>query len=319
MTSTLIRRTFAAFACTASLVAHAQDFPVRAITLVVPYPPGSATDNIARPLAQALGSILGQTVVIDNKAGAQGMVGGDFVARAKPDGYTLLASSSATFVGDALMKSIPHDPVKAFQPVSGIGATSFMLLVRTDSPLQTIADLVNASKLSNTPMPVGYGSATGQLLLGVLSSTAGAQVTQVSYRGVPQVITDLIGGQVPAGVVDIGNGVAQIKGGRVRALVQTGRARSAAAPTVPTLAETYPGTTLESIISVVAPAGTPRAVVDRLDRALRAALDKPELKAAWGAITTEVLPMTTAEVTKQINTDVVKWKQLIKAAGIEPQ
>ncbi len=138
-----ITRWLAALVLSASTIAAiAQDFPARPITLIAPYPPGSATDNVTRPLAIALQEILGSTVVVENKAGAQGVIGADYVARAKPDGYTLLVASTTMFAGASLVKSLPYDPVKAFEPVSGIGSTSMMFMVRADSPIKSIADLI---------------------------------------------------------------------------------------------------------------------------------------------------------------------------------
>jgi tripartite-type tricarboxylate transporter receptor subunit TctC len=127
----------------APFTSPAQDFPTRPITLVAPYPPGSATDNVTRPLAVALQEILGSPV-IENRAGAQGVIGAEFVARSKPDGYTLLVASTTMFAGTSLVKNLPYDPIKSFQPVSGIGSTSMMFMVRTESPIKTIADLVQA-------------------------------------------------------------------------------------------------------------------------------------------------------------------------------
>ena len=298
---------------------YAQDFPSRPVTLVAPYPPGSATDNVARPLALALHEILGQPVIVDNRAGAQGVIGADYVARAKPDGYTLLIASTTMFAGTSLVKNLPYDPIKGFQPVSGIGSTSMMFLVKADSPIKTIADLVNAAKTRKDALNVGYGAASAQVVLAMFTNASTGKVTPVSYKGTPQAITDLTGGQIDAAVVDIGNGVAQLNGGRLRALAISAKARSAAAPDVPILAEVLPGAALETIIAVVAPAGTPAPIVERLDRAIRAALARPEVKARFAATTTEVVPLSTSELEKLLATDLPRWHSLIKAAGIEPQ
>lgn len=299
--------------------ATAQDFPSRPLTLVAPYPAGSATDNVARPLAIALQSILGQPVIVDNRAGAQGVIGADFVARSKPDGYTLLVASSTMFAGTGLVKNLPYDPITAFQPVSGIGSTSMMFMVRADSPVRTVADLIQTGKNQSTPLAIGFGAASAQVTLAMFASASGANVTPVPYRGTPQALTDLAGGQIPVAVVDIGNGVAQIKAGRLRALAISARTRSAAAPDVPVLSETLKGAALETLIAVVAPAGTPAAVVEKLDQAILQALTRPELKAAFATTTTEVVPVPTAELMQMLRTETPKWHALIKAAGIEPQ
>ncbi len=299
--------------------AIAQDFPSRSVTLVAPYPAGSATDNVARPLAIALQAILGQAVIVDNRAGAQGVIGADFVARSKPDGYTLLVASSAMFAGAGLVKNLPYDPMTAFQPVSGIGSTSMMFMVRADSPVKTVADLIQSGKNQSAPLAIGFGAPSAQVTLAMFASASGSNVTPVPYRGTPQALTDLAGGQIPVAVVDIGNGVAQIKAGRLRALAISARNRSSAAPDVPVLSETLKGAVLETLIAVVAPVGTPPAVVEKLDQAIRQALTRPEVKAAFATITTEVVPVATAELLQMLKTDTPKWHALIKAAGIEPQ
>lgn len=299
--------------------ALAQDFPSRPITLVVSFPAGSITDGITRPLAAALQDIFGQSVLVDNRAGAQGVIGAAFAARSKPDGYTLLMASSTMYVGTSLYKNVPYDPVKDFVPVSGVGSTSMMFMVKDTSPLKSIAELVQAAKAQREPITAAYGSPSAQLVLALLSSATGATLTQVSYRGTPQVLTDLAGGQVAMGVSDIGNGVVQLNSGRLRALAISARARSAAAPNVPTLAETYPGLTLETLVTAAAPAGTPAPVIERLDRAIRTALARPEIKARFAALTTEVTPYSTAELTQLLKVEIPKWESLIKAAGIEPQ
>ena len=296
----------------------AEDFPNRPVTLVAPYPAGSATDNVARPLAQALTEILGQSVIVDNRAGAQGVIGADHVARSKPDGYTLLVGSTTMFVSKSLFKNVPFDP-GSFQPVSGVGSTSMMLLVRAESPIKSVAELIEAAKSGREHVTVGFGSASAQVVLAMLTNATGAKVTPIAYRGTPQTLTDLAGGQVAAGIVDIGNGLAQVKSGRLRPLAISAKKRSSAAPTVPLLSETYPGAALETLIAVVAPAGTPPAVVERLDKAIRAALAKPEVKTAFAATTTEVLPLATPELVQLLKTDLPQWQSLIKTAGIEPQ
>lgn len=299
--------------------AMAQEFPSRPVTLVAPYPAGSATDNVARPLAIALQTILGQAVIVDNRAGAQGVIGADYVARSKPDGYTLLIASSAMFAGASLVKNLSYDPMTAFQPVSGIGSTSMMFMVKADSPVKTVTDLIQAGKNPGAPLAIGFGAASAHVALAMFTSASGTSVIPVPYKGTPQALTDLAGGQIPLAIVDIGNGVAQMKSGRLRALVISAKTRSAAAPDVPALSETLKGAVLETLIAVVAPASTPPAVVEKLDRAIRQALTRPEVRAAFAMTTTEVLPVGTAELTQLLKTDTPKWHALIKAAGIEPQ
>ncbi len=300
--------------------ARAQDYPSRPITIVVPYGPGSATDNVVRPVAMALQKALGQTVIVDNKAGANGVIGTQFGARARPDGYTLLAGSSTTLAANAgLFKTLPYDPQKDFSPVAGMASTSMMFMVRSDFPARDLKSfLAHAAKQSN-PMPVAYGSSSAQVALTLLAKISGVKFTGVPYKGTPQAITDLIGGQVPVAIVDVGNGVPQIKAGRLTALAISAGQRSASAPEVPTLAETWPGTQLVTWIGLVAPAGTPPAIVEKLDRAVAAVMAAPEMKQQFITIATEIDPASHTELGQRMKADQVQWLELIKAAGIQPE
>jgi tripartite-type tricarboxylate transporter receptor subunit TctC len=301
-------------------VAQAQDYPSKPITIIVPYGPGSATDNVVRPVALALQKALGQTVIVDNKAGANGVIGTQFGARARPDGYTLLAGSSTTLAANAgLFKTLPYDPQKDFAPVAGMASTSMMFMVRSDFPAKDLKSFLAYAARQGNPVPVAYGSSSAQVALTLLTKISGVKFTGVPYKGTPQAITDLIGGQVPVAIVDVGNGVPQIKSGRLTALAISGTARSVSAPDVPTLAETWPGTQLVTWIGLVAPVGTPPAVVDRLDRAVAAAMATPEMKQQFAAIATEVDPVGSRELGQRMKTDQVQWLELIKASGIQPE
>ena len=313
---------FAALLLATSLApaAYAQDYPTRPITIVVPYGPGSATDNVVRPVALALQKTLGQTVIIDNKAGANGVIGTQFGARAKPDGYTLLAGSSTTLAANAgLFKSLPYDPQKDFAPVAGMASTSMMFMVRADFPAKDLKGLLAYAARQPNPMPVAYGSSSAQVALTLLTRISGVKFTGVPYKGTPQAITDLLGGQVPVAIVDVGNGVPQIRSGRLTALAISGTARSVSAPDVPTLAETWPGTQLVTWIGLVAPAGTPQAAVDKLDRAVAAAMATPEMKQQFAAIATEIDAVGPREMAQRMQRDQVQWLELIKASGIQPE
>ena len=304
----------------APTTALAQEYPTRAITIVVPYGPGSATDNIVRPVALALQQALGQTVIVDNKAGANGVIATQYGARAKPDGYTLLAGSSTTLAANAgLYKSLPYEPLKDFQPVAGLGFTSMMFMVRADFAAKDLKSFLAFAAQQSTPLPVAYGSSSAQVALALLSKASGIKFLGVPYKGTPQAITDLLGGQFPMAIVDVGNGVPQIKAGRLSALAISAGARSASAPEVPILAETFPGTQLVTWIGLVAPAGTPLPIVERLNAAITAALATPELKQRFAAISTEIEPVSHQELGRRMQRDQVQWLELMKAAGIQPE
>lgn len=320
------RRRLAVHALAAALAlagaaAQAQDFPSRPVTLVAPFPAGSVTDAVTRVLAQALTKSLGQPVVVENKAGAQGTIGAAYVANAKPDGYTLLMGSSVMFVAKSLYKTLPYDPVQSFAPVSGIGSTAMMFLVSQSSPMRTVTDLAKATKQADPPVSMAFGSPSGQVAVALFSTVVDAKPIPVSYRGIPQAVTDLVGGQVQVAVADIGSGLAQVNGGKARALAISSSARYAGAPEIPTLQEAFPRAsgTLETIIAVMAPAGTPAPVVARLDKAIREAMATTEVKARFQTLNTTVMPLSTAQLEKRIRDDNPRWESLMKKAGIEPQ
>lgn len=298
----------------------AQDYPSRPVTIVVPYGPGSYTDNVIRPVAVGLQKELGQAVVIDNKAGANGVIGSQFAARARPDGYTLLAGSTTTLAANTgLFKALPYDPLKDFVPVAGIAVTSMMFIVRADYPARDLKAFLAHAARQPQPLSVGYGSSSAQVALAQLSKISGVKFNPVPYKGTPQAITDLIGGQVPVAIVDVSNGVPQVKAGKVAALAISGARRAAAAPEVPTLAEAFPGTQLVTWIGLVAPAGTPQPVVDRINQAVTKVLGTPELKQQFAALATDLEAMTPQEMGRRMQRDQAEWLELIKAAGIQPE
>lgn len=306
---------------TLALPAAAQDYPSRPVTIVVPFPAGAAVDNLVRPVATELARLLGQAVVVDNKGGAQGVIGTQFAARAKPDGYTLLAGSSTTLAANVgLFKSLPYDPQKDFVPIAGLGYTSMMFLVRADSPAKDLKGLIALLRSQTNPMPAGYSSSSGQVALAILSRAAGVNLLPISYKGTPQVVTDLLGGALPMAGIDVGSGVPHIgTGGRLTAIAITGSARSVSAPNVPTLSEAFPGSELVTWIGIVAPAGTPPAVVARLHRAIFSALATPEVKQSYASLSTEVEPVPPEDLGRRMQRDQARWIELIRTIGIQPQ
>ena len=306
-----------AFLTATTSLAMAQDFPSRTITLVAPFPAASVTDTVTRSLAQGLQEVLGQSVVVENRAGAQGTVGAAYVARSKPDGYTLLVASSGMFVARSFYKTLSYDPMESFQPVTGIGSTSMMFMVPDGSPIKSIDDLSRAAR-ADGGVSIGFGSPSGQLALSLYATAARVNPVPVAYRGIPQTLTDLLGGHVKVAIVDVGNGVAQINSGKMRSIAISAQARSPAAPNVPTLEEAFPniGVSLETIIAIVAPAGTPPATVQALNNALLTVLAKPEVKARFASLNTALLPLATGALVQRLKGDNPKWEALIRQAGI---
>ena len=317
----IIARLTAALVTAATALATAQDFPSRPITLVAPFPAASVTDSVTRTLALSLQEVLGQSVVVENRAGAQGTVGAAHVARSKPDGYTLLVASSGMFVARSFYKTLPYDPMDSFQPVTGIGSTSMMFMVPEASPIRSIDDLTRAARADGGSVGIGFGSPSGQLALSLYSTAARVSPTPVAYRGIPQTLTDLLGGHVKVAIVDVGNGVAQINSGKMRSIAISAQTRSPAAPNVPTLEEAFPnvGVSLETIIAIVAPAGTPPIVVQALNNALLTVLARPDVRARFASLNTALLPLATPALVQRLKGDNPKWEALIKRAGIEQE
>jgi tripartite-type tricarboxylate transporter receptor subunit TctC len=304
-----------------SLPLYAQNFPTKPITLIAPFPAGSVTDSVTRIVAKALTESVGQPVIVENKAGAQGTIGAAFVANSKPDGYTLLMGSSGMFVAKGMFKTLPYDPMESFVTVAGLGSTAMMFLVAQNSPLKSMADLAKEAKSAKQSVSMAYGSPSGQVAVALFSSVTQSEPIAVSYRGIPQAITDMMGGQVHVAVVDIGSGMAQVNGQKARALAISAVNRSASAPQVPTLQEIFSNATgsLETIIAVQAPAGTPANVVEKLDAAFQKAMSSPEVKAQFQALNTSVLSLSSKQLQDRLRIDNPRWTQLMVQAGIEPQ
>jgi tripartite-type tricarboxylate transporter receptor subunit TctC len=300
---------------------HAQHFPSRPITLIAPFPAGSVTDAVARALGQAIQESFGQPVVVENKPGAQGTLAAAVVAQSKPDGYTLLVASSVMFVAKSLYKTLSYDPVASFQPVSGVGSTSMLFMVAETSPIRTVADLTKAVQEERPPVTIGFGSPSAQVALALFSTVTKSNPVPVNYRGTPQALTDLAGGHIQVAIVDIGNGIAQMDATKMRPIAISAASRYSALPDVPTLQEAFPGASgaLETIIGIMAPAGTPAAIVERFNTAIRAALAKPDVQARFGFLHTSTMPLSPNQLAERIATDNPRWEALIRKAGIEAQ
>ena len=321
MLTPLLRALLSACMLLWALPSSAQTFPSRPITLVAPFPAGSVTDSVTRAVAKALSESIGQPVLVDNRAGAQGTIGAAFVANAKPDGYTLLMGSSVMFVAKGLFKTLSYDPMDSFVPVAGLGSTAMMFLVPQTSPVKSMTELATQAKAAKQAVSMAYGSPSGQVAVALFASVTQSEPVAVSYRGIPQAITDMLGGQVQVAVVDIGSGMTQVNAQKARALAISAASRSPSAPQVPTLQETFslPAGALETIIAVQAPAGTPAAVVDRLDAAFQKAMSSPEVKAQFQTLNTSVLSLSSKQLQERMRTDNPRWLQLMVQAGIAPQ
>jgi tripartite-type tricarboxylate transporter receptor subunit TctC len=301
-------------------LAQAQDYPKGPVRMLVPFPPGSATDHAARVMAQQLQNALGKSFVIENKAGAQGTIAGNEVVRAAPDGQTLLFTSNTAIASNVpLMKKMPYDPARDFAPVAGIGETSLVLMVKPEFPAKDLKEFIAQVKQRPGKVSAGYGSTSSQISISMLNKLAGLDVLPVPYKGIPLAVNDVMGGQVDFTFVDLGNALAQAKGGKLRAIAVTAPTRSPLAPDWPTLAEVLPAYNITAWFVIAAPAGTPKDIVDKLHAATTRALGTAEVKEKLAGVGITPMPMTPAELQKFIVAEIAKWTRLTKEAGIEPE
>jgi tripartite-type tricarboxylate transporter receptor subunit TctC len=300
--------------------AHAQNYPARPVKLIVPFPAGSATDQVARVAGAELQQALGQPFVIENKAGAQGAIAAAEVAKAAPDGYTLMLTTNTPHAANpSLFKKLSYDPVKDFTPITRYGTTSFMLMVRPDFPAKTLKEFIANARSQPGKLSAGYGSAGSQVSVAMLKALGKLDIVEVPYKGIPQTITDTMGGSLQLTFVDMANALAQQKGGKLRGLAVTNGKRSSLAPDLPAVAEELAGYEVIAWFALMAPAKLPEPIVQRLNETNMKALAKPEVKERFATVGTDVAPMGPAELGKFIQAEVANWARLVKLAGIQPE
>ncbi|MBK5960532.1 hypothetical protein CCR97_20355 [Rhodoplanes elegans] len=303
--------------------AQPQDYPNRPITLVVPFPPGGSTSIVGRLVADKMGEVLGQQIVVDNRGGAGGTVAARAFTRAAPDGYTLLFGYSGTIaIGPSLYPAAGFDPRKDFAPIGMIGTAPAVLVVHPSFDIASAGALVARAK--EKPGQIAYGSAgvgtvthiAGELFVAM----SGAKLTHVPYRGSGPVLNDLIGGHIKMSFTPIPAVHAMVQSGSLKALAVTSAQRSSLMPSVPTVSETgLPGYEVVLRYGLLAPAGTPRAIVDALNKALRTALASDDLKKRLAHEGAEVLPSSPEEYAADIDREETKWSKVIRDAGIKAE
>jgi tripartite-type tricarboxylate transporter receptor subunit TctC len=304
------------------LVARAQAYPARPIRLVVPFPPGGAFDAVARPWAERMKSLLG-TVVIENMGGGGSSLGAAAVARARPDGYTILLGGTQTHVNEALLKSRPlYDPVKDLDPIAGVAANVLCIAVHPTTPARTLAELIAHEKANPGKLSYGHsGVGSIQHLTGELfkSVTGLPEIVQVPYRGTGPVIADIVSGQVPMGIPGVTAQVIELhRAGKMRVLAVTSSMRLTAAPELPTAAELgFPGLIVKGSIGVLAPAGTPLSIIEQIAQATRAAVADPayrQMLIEAGIETT--LDSDPGKFRQSLAADVALWSPVVKSLGL---
>lgn len=319
---TLTRVIAAAAATLACTAAFAQSYPDKPIKAVVPFAAGSATDQIGRAFAQKMQEALGQPIVIDNKPGVNGMLGADAVAKAAPDGYTLLIGTNSTNAAlKSLMRQLPYDQDKAFAPVAYMGSVPLIIAVHPDVPAKTLKELVDLAKAK--PKSINFASASTSQLVSteMLAGMTGIELTNVPYKSGPAAMTDLIGGVVQMFSADFAVMLPQVKAGKVRGLAVTSTKRSPAVPELPTVNEALGLKDYELIayFAMYVPAGTPADVIAKLNKAANAAANSKEVQEKFAGIGFAVEPGTPEDLAKRGVIETAKWAKAIKDAKIEPQ
>ena len=306
----------------AALPSVAQTWPAKPVKIVVPFPAGGPTDVLTRSIADRLGAQLGQPVVVENKPGAGGAIGADFVAKSPPDGYTLVMATSSTHSIGPYLSKLPYDPAKDFTPVVWVGNATNILVVNKDLPVDSVKDLIALAK--KDPGRLNYATSgigtVVHLTSEYFASMAGIKLTHVPYKGVQQSIPDLISGQVSILFDNIMTAQPNVKAGKVKALAISSPKRSPLVPDVPTVAESgLPGFSSVTWFGILGPANTPKAVVDRVNAEANKVLALPEIQARFAQMGFDPAGGTPAQFAQTMERDSQKWSKVIHDAGVKPE
>ena len=303
-------------------LASAQGYPQKPVRLVVPFAAGSATDTSARLLAAGLSErIKGATFVVENRAGANGAIAAEYVAKAAPDGYTIMVGTTSSHSQAPLMiKGITYDPIRDFTPIAGVGGVPFVIVVHPSLPVKNVREFVAFAK--SRPKQVTYGtpSGTSTICMETLRLKTGIDITQVAYKSSPQAVTELIAGQITTICSDFATAATFIASGRVRAIAITTDKRSPELPEVATVKETFPDfPEIRSWQGVIGPKGLPADIVELLSREVLAVTAQADFKKRLAPTGFEVLPLNAQQLAAYMVSEFAKWERLAKQAGIEPQ
>ncbi len=320
--NTLLTGLLTGLLLSASGAALAQAYPNKPIKAIVPFAAGSATDQIGRAFAQKMSETLGQPIVIENRAGVNGMLGADAVAKAAPDGYTIMVGTNSTNAAlKSLMKKLPYDQDTAFAPIGYIGSVPLIVAVNNEVPVKNLRELVALAKSKPTQLTFASASTSQRVSTEMLQSMAGIEMTHVPYKSGPAAMTDLIGGQVNLFTADFAVMLPQVKAGKIRGLAVTSMQRSKAIPELPTVNEALGLKDYELIayFALFAPAGTPADVIARLNRALNAAAADKDIIEKFSAIGFETAPGTPEALAQRNRLETAKWAKAIRDAKIEAE
>ncbi len=305
----------------ATTAATAQNYPSRPVRFVVPYAPGGSTDTLARSMAIKLSELLGQQVVVDNRPGANGDIGMTIVARAPADGYTIVLGYIANLgIGPSLYEKMPYDPVKDFASITQVAGASNILVTHPSLPAKNFKEFIAYTKAN--PKKVSFATAgvasVGHLTGELLNDLAGIDMLHVPYKGSGQAISDLVGGHIKVMICGMASTLPQVRSGKLVGIVTTGIKRTPATPDIPTIAETFPGFESSSWFGVLAPAGTPKPVISRLNADIHKSLQDPAVAKRLAAVGFEITYGTPEEFTAYIKSEIKKWAKVVKASGAKP-
>jgi tripartite-type tricarboxylate transporter receptor subunit TctC len=316
-----LRKFLAVFILAFAFQAAAKDFPEKPVRLIVPLPPGGATDVVARLIAQKLGDAWGQPVVLEHKPGGGTVIGAQAVASAPPDGYTLGIVISALTINPSLRKDLPYDTLKDFAPLTQIGNTVMALVAVADFPAGDLRGLLaEAKRKPGTLAYASLGIGTGTHLAGeLLKMRAGVDLLHVPYSGSAPAYKDMLGGRVPLGFVLLQSALPHVKAGRLKVIGVTSAKRSEAYPEFPALAESLPGYSVDSMFGLVAPGATPKELVGKIGADAGAALRDPALKARLAELGIDVVASSPGDFGAFLRAEIGKWAPVVKASGAMPE
>ena len=313
-------RTSLALSLLLSGTAFAQaSYPSKPIRLVVPYTPGASNDTLSRATGEAMSPLLGQPIVIDNRPGAGGMIGAEHVARAEPDGYTILNVQASFATNAAIRAKMPYDVFRDFAYIGMMARSPMLVVVHPSMPVKALKELVALAR--KRPGDLNYGSSgtggSNHLATELFAKTANIRITHVPYKSIGPAMTDLQGGHVQMVITSLPSALTQVKAGRLKALAVAGEQRSSFAPEIPTVKESGIPYVSELWWGLAAPGKTPPEIIDRLSDALRKAMQTPGLKQRYATEGAEAVPMTPQEFTKYVHGEVNRWRQVVREAGLQ--
>jgi tripartite-type tricarboxylate transporter receptor subunit TctC len=308
------------FGVGAPALAQQPAFPTKPVTIVAAYPPGGTVDLLSRVLSQKLNEDWKQPVIVENRAGASGIIGSQYVAKAAADGYTLMVVPITHVTNSSLFSKVPYDPIEDFTPIAMLAASPVMLVTNNSYPAKNASELAALAKANPGRYNCGSGgNGTSQhLACELFKSTAKVDIKHVPYKGNAAAMIDVIGGQIEMLFDQMATAVPHVKAGKVRALAVTTAKRSPAMPDVPTVAESgFPGFEATAWFGIVGPRGMPKDVVDHINASLRKALARPEVQKQLGEQGLELIPSSPEEFRSTLKTEMAKWAAVIKQAGVK--